>query len=163
MEKTQVTQSLLKDLFSYKEGFLYWKNNSNPAKNGTRFGTLDKSVGYYTGKAVSLGGKWKVHRLIYLYHHGQLPKYIDHINGVRHDNRIENLRAATMQQNNFNTTAKSNTGVKNVVYLASRNLWEVQFTRNRKTIFFKRCASLEEAKLLADTMRAQLHGEFYRE
>lgn len=40
---------------------------------------------------------------------GDWPKdQLDHINGVRDDNRIENLREVTSQQNNFNRKPNSN-------------------------------------------------------
>lgn len=42
------------------------------------------------------------HRLVYYMEHMRLPKFIDHINGIRNDNRICNLREVTSQQNAFN-------------------------------------------------------------
>ena len=42
------------------------------------------------------------HQFIYYYATGELPENIDHINGVRDDNRIMNLRGVTQQQNTFN-------------------------------------------------------------
>jgi hypothetical protein len=43
-----------------------------------------------------------VHRLIFLYHHGYIPDQIDHINRVKTDNRIENLRPCTHSENILN-------------------------------------------------------------
>lgn len=39
------------------------------------------------------------HRLAWLYHHGEWPNVIDHINGDRSDNRICNLRNVTQTEN----------------------------------------------------------------
>jgi hypothetical protein len=39
------------------------------------------------------------HRLAWLYHHGEWPNVIDHINGDRSDNRIANLRNVTQTEN----------------------------------------------------------------
>lgn len=39
------------------------------------------------------------HRLIWFFHNGKLPDEIDHINGVRDDNRIENLRSVNRYGN----------------------------------------------------------------
>ena len=51
-------------------------------------------------RATRVHGKAKlVHRIIYALHTGTLPEMIDHINGVRDDNRIDNLRAATHSMN----------------------------------------------------------------
>ena len=44
------------------------------------------------------------HRITYLLHNPDMDQSltIDHINGIKTDNRIENLRAISNQQNNFN-------------------------------------------------------------
>ena len=44
------------------------------------------------------------HRIVYLYHNPDMDQSlsIDHINGIRSDNRIDNLRLVTMQENHFN-------------------------------------------------------------
>jgi hypothetical protein len=56
------------------------------------------------------GKNYAAHRLAWLYVHGAWPPCdIDHRNGVRSDNRIDNLRLATRSQNNQNQrAAKSN-------------------------------------------------------
>ena len=48
--------------------------------------------------------KYSAHRLVYLLHNPDMDQslQIDHINGIKTDNRIENLRAVGAQQNNFN-------------------------------------------------------------
>jgi hypothetical protein len=69
-----------------------------------------KEAGYirckvtYENKAYRIQG----HRLAWYLHYGILPNNsIDHIDGVRSNNKIENLRDVTNQQNSWNrTTAK---------------------------------------------------------
>ena len=53
------------------------------------------------------------HQLIYYTHYGTIPDIIDHINQDITDNRIENLRESTRQQNALNTDAKGYTELKN--------------------------------------------------
>lgn len=53
------------------------------------------------------GKQYKAHRLIFAYFNGYFPIEIDHINRVRTDNRIENLRSATRQLNHDNTVRNS--------------------------------------------------------
>jgi hypothetical protein len=62
----------------------------------------------------SLDGQHKkaaIHRIMYYAHHPEWDIYdpkkcIDHIDGNRQNNKIENLRPVTFQQNSFNRTAK---------------------------------------------------------
>ena len=99
----ELTQDLVKELFKYKDGFLYWKNINqycHNRKNGDKVGNIE-SIGYYV---TSINNKkYKLHRLIFLYHHGYLPEFIDHIDNNKINNKIENLREATRLQNNRNS------------------------------------------------------------
>jgi hypothetical protein len=98
-----ITQTRLRELFTYrKDGFLVRKQNSSTAKAGDITNSLHKSTGYYRVSAD--GTIYDVHRLIYIYHFGAIPKKleIDHINRTRNDNRIENLRLVTSSQNKCN-------------------------------------------------------------
>ena len=97
-----ITQDYLKEHFDYKDGQLTRKNKSGRYKSGTPIGSIHKSTGY---ARTNINRKdYLVHRLIYLYHYGVLHSdlEIDHINGIRADNRIENLRMVTRQHNQWN-------------------------------------------------------------
>ena len=100
-------------------------------KNGVEFGTINPK-GYVQG---SLKGKTvRAHRACWALFYGEWPDgEIDHINRVRHDNRICNLRVVTTQQNSRNRKKPSNntsgyTGVsfhkasgKYIAYIYSEN------------------------------------------
>lgn len=82
------------------------------------------------------------HRLMFLWHHGYLPKYIDHIDGNRLNNHINNLREATNSQNCMNRGKQSNntSGHSGVGWRKNRNRWDAKIKINGKVIglgFFK--------------------------
>lgn len=81
-------------------GVFRWLVDSNRVKAGDEAGCID-SRGY---RRISVGRSYcKAHRLAWLFVHGNWPIYdIDHINGVRSDNRIENLRDAPTSVNTQN-------------------------------------------------------------
>jgi hypothetical protein len=88
--------------FEYEEGYLIWKCPSSIAvKIGSVAGTASDK-GYIL---ITFGGvSYKAHRLIWTMFNGDIPEgcQIDHINGMRHDNRLENLRLTTNQGNALN-------------------------------------------------------------
>lgn len=92
---------LLHDMFYYYEGNLIRLTYRAPnAKAGDKAGYVSKADGY---TRVNIDGKnYLLHRLIFLMHNNYIPKYIDHIDGDKSNNRIENLREATSNQNNYN-------------------------------------------------------------
>lgn len=70
----------------------------------------------------------KAHRIIWAIYTGSYPEqYIDHLNGVRSDNRICNLRAVDKQENGVNTKIHSNnsSGVSGVMWCKRTKRWEV--------------------------------------
>lgn len=77
------------------------------------------------------------HRLAYLYTHGYIPEIVDHINGNRSDNRIENLRPSTKQLNAQNikkANASNKLGLLGV-HKGQRGRFEAKIMVSRKNIF----------------------------
>lgn len=95
-----ITQKQIRDLFEYRNGNLYWKmSRGNHIKTGDRDG-WDQKDGY---RRIKINDKsYSSHRVIFLYHHGYLPEFLDHIDGNRSNNNISNLRGATKQENGMN-------------------------------------------------------------
>ena len=156
-----LTQKETRDYFDYIDGVLYWKvQKSNVVKVGQPAGSLDERTGYYR---IHINSKLhKTHRLIFLYHHGYMPTQVDHIDGDRMNNRIENLREATSSQNNQNRKATSSSGVKGVVWHKQSKKWIASICVNRKGVHLGSFLSIEEAALVANKARQSAHGEFYR-
>lgn len=162
MEREYPTKEELCRLFEYKDGNLICKqktNNKSRIKIGDVIGTIG-SDGYYKTKIN--GVFYFVHRLIFLMHYGFVPKIIDHINGIRSDNRIQNLREATQRQNSYNRKLRINnkSGVKNVCWDPNANLWKVQISIDGKQTNCGFFASLEDARIRATALRKKHHRDF---
>lgn len=100
------------ELFVYEEnGFL-----KKRASNVKPYPWYERKDGYY--QTMVRGKHYLLHRLVWLYHYGRFAKEIDHINGNKKDNRIENLRSCTRQENLYNSKKRKDnkTGYKGVVY-----------------------------------------------
>jgi len=67
----------------------------------------EKRKGYLFCKVFRYGSRYNIaaHRLAWFLYYGELPKnHIDHIDGDRANNKIDNLRDVTQQQNTFNNS-----------------------------------------------------------
>ena len=97
-----ITQELIVGLANYNAdtGVLSWKKTRGGRFAGVSVGCVNKDG--YLQTAINKKSVM-VHRLIWLYVHGDMPKcQIDHINGIKTDNRLENLREADPVQNGQN-------------------------------------------------------------
>lgn len=101
-------EKYIKQHFIYDNGKLIRDDRKNSN------GSFDKD-GYLIVKVK--GKQFKAHRIVWLLHYGKFPeKEIDHINRVRTDNRIENLRECTRTENIHNSYIPINkdTGVRGI-------------------------------------------------
>jgi isopenicillin N synthase-like dioxygenase len=149
------------EAFEYRNGELYWKIMTNPSKKliGKQAGC--KSSGAYG--VVNLDGKnYSIHKVIFCMHKGYIPEVVDHINGIKKDHRIENLRAATHQSNNWNKVTQTNNklGKKNICWNKQNQKYWVQLTKNGNKIVSLFVEDLELAELVAIEARCKYHGEF---
>ena len=64
-------------------------------------GMINKANGYVFVWVYFRGERFKLlkHRLVFFLVHGRFPKEIDHLNGIKTDNRIENLREVSGSEN----------------------------------------------------------------
>lgn len=122
------------DRFEYKDGLLYYKKTIGCMKKGSTVGSEDKD-GYI--KTIINRQTWRVHRIIFFMHNNYLPEYLDHIDGNPKNNKIENLRPATVSENNLNRGKhKRNTsGYKGVTWVASANKFSARLAVDKKRLF----------------------------
>lgn len=132
-----MTQDELKTKLSYDptSGMFYWVSGVPSTMIGKRAGTTDIS-GY---RRIGINNKtYLEHRLVWLYAHGYFPTHcIDHINGVKDDNRIRNLREATNTENMENRQKQRNntSGFIGVTWNKSKKKWQSQLMKHGKNYF----------------------------
>lgn len=92
-------QVMIHDLLEYRDGQLFWRVTRGRQKAGNRAGYLCANGRRY----VKIDEKLMLeHRVIWMMHHEEMPEFLDHVDGNPLNNRIENLRPATKQQNAMN-------------------------------------------------------------
>lgn len=90
--------------------------------------------------------KYKMHRVAWAIYHGEWPDQIDHINGDRADNRIDNLRNVSKRENSLNHRLRpdNKSGCPGVNWHASGK-WIAQIRDAGKYVYLGSFANLEDA------------------
>ena len=146
--------------FYYLDGKLYWKVARGKKRIGDRAG--NGSIRGY--RYVMLDGKnYLEHRVVWRIVNGAWPAgELDHINGVRDDNRIENLREATNQQNQFNRKSEkdSSSQYKGVSWYKLSKKWRAYYQHKGKLYHLGLYETEEEAAEAYRKATEHLHKEY---
>ena len=141
-------------------GIFIWKKRKG---QNTKVG---KAAGGKTGhgyQAIMLeGSTYKAHRLAFLLCHGWLPCGIDHINGVRDDNRIINLRECTPKQNGANRGVNKNntSGYKGVTFDNGHKRWRARLGTGGVEYYLGLYDCKIEAAKAYNVKALEMFGEF---
>ena len=144
-----LTYEWVHKLFNYspETGDLIWKlPTANRVYPGDTFGALCKTHGYIQGYV--FGKLYKAHRLIWLYIYGYFPENeIDHINRIRNDNRLCNLREVSRQCNLRNSKIQINntSRITGVCFHIKANKWVAHIILNNKSKYLGIFSSYDEA------------------
>jgi len=152
-----LTQERLKEVVHYdpETGLFTRKKDVGKYKKG-------EIVGYTNGRGwlrFKIDYKhYKLHRLAFLYMTGKLPEEVDHINGVKWDNRWCNLREATRSLNaaNIKTKGNSKTGYQGVT--PSGKEFKAVVTFKKKQYFSENFKCPKEAHEEYKRMKEEIYG-----
>jgi hypothetical protein len=160
--KEELTSERLRELLDYnpKNGEFVWRVSCR----GTKAGDIAGTSGTEGRRHITIGySRYKAHRLAWLYVYGSFPtKLIDHINGDPTDNRIANLREATMSENLHNQRAAhkhNKTGILGVQWRQDKNKFRTRIVVSGKEINLGYFDTAEEAKEAYLAAKAK-HHEF---
>jgi len=93
------------------------------------------------------GKAYGQHRVAWLLVHGYWPYEIDHVNGIKMDNRLCNLRAVSSSENSRNKPRQSNnlSGITGVRFCTKRKRWVSQIKFQGRVEFLGRYRDLFNA------------------
>ncbi|WP_447547032.1 HNH endonuclease, partial [Salmonella enterica] len=145
--KENLSFEQVSSLFQYnKDNGLFFRNTGRGSYKREWTAGTRQTNGYMF--FIIDGKKYLAHRLAFLLVHGRYPDgVIDHINGVRNDNRIENLRDVSQGQNTKNVKVSLARKMKFAGYHfdSSTGLWAAEAKVKRKRYHLGRFNSKEEA------------------
>lgn len=130
-----ITQKEIKNLLHYDKdtGIFNWLKEIKYSKHNIGDIAGKNSINTMGYMTIMLNRKrYLTHRLAWLYVHGVWPKVIDHINGIKTDNRIENLRVVTVRQNQQNRVEHRNGKLVGASYNKRDKKWNSKIVINGK-------------------------------
>lgn len=161
-QRKMLTVDILREILDYDpdSGKFIWKvKMSTKAMPGYIAGCKRKNNGYRVLRI--FGVNYHEHRLAWMHFYGHMPDCdIDHINAIRNDNRISNLRLATSTENKRNSIHKNNTGLIGASYSSINGKYRAQIRVEGARIFLGWFNSAEEASAAYIAASEKHHGEF---
>lgn len=157
--------NLMKDHLEYNpvSGEFRWKNSRCRIKGGVIAGSL-RSDGYRQIKF--MGKLYLSHRIAWEFVNGKIPDgmEIDHVNVIKNDNRIINLRLATREDNQHNHGIRKNnsSGVKGVHWHKGIGKWQVRIMVGKNRVHLGYFSENKDAEKAAIEARELLHGKYAR-
>lgn len=146
-----LTQARLKELMTYDADTGVFTRTKSVPRAGMRVSEKPNSDGY-----LHFCIDYKLylqHRAAWLYVYGEFPdKHLDHINRIKTDNRLCNLRVVTDFENSQNIAPAKNNLYPNVNWVEKKNSFRVRVKSAGKehVRYFK---SFEDAKKCSDELR----------
>ena len=162
---TVLTQERLKELLHYEAdtGVFIWSSARGSSGAGRIAGSL-RPDGY---RQIQVNGKsYQEHRLAWLYAYGEFPSgkkcLIDHIDGNKTNNRLDNLRACSDFENQRNTRKRvtNTSGFKGVSWDKKSKKWQAQIYIDGKKRTVGRYSIKEDAHAARCAVAEKVHKEF---
>lgn len=157
-----ISHEEIRRLLTYKpdSGKFFWNQKINQVDGEA--GWINPETGYRIIKVCGI--KVMAHRLTWFWVYGEWPTdRLDHQNGNRDDQRIDNLRPASDRQNSGNTrTRKDNALGTKGVRLHESGRYQARIWDGKRHRHLGLFDTIEEAKAAYDAVATHLFGEFAR-
>jgi len=171
-KETEITPALLHEILHYdsESGLLFWKRrpremfSSDRICNSWNSRFTDKeaftfvSLGYRRGAI--FGRPYPAHRVVWAMEYGEWPDgNIDHIDHDRQNNKINNLRVVTKQENSKNQSLRNTnkSGVNGVSWYKRDSKWQAFIEVDGKSKCLGRFVNIEDA-IAARANADRVHG-----
>ncbi len=169
-QRTRLTRADFLSIFAMdpETGGLTWKVERRVGRGKGRLMRIAGDPAGFMGsngyQMISVGReRFPAHRIVWLIVHGDWPGgEIDHINGVRDDNRPCNLRVATGNQNRANTPSRAKSGLKGVTRPKQTTRYVAQITVDGKNCYLGCFKTAEDAHAAYSVAARAAFGEFAR-
>lgn len=158
-----------KEIFNYNEGKLFWAVDRHKLPAGDEAGWEDKDGYLLVTLPRNLkpeGGRvFKAHRIIWEMFNGDIPEgmLIDHIDGNKKNNKLENLRLATYKQNFWNRKPVESKVASKGVQLSENGRYRARIRHpNGQRVSLGNWETEAEASAAYQTAAMLLFGDFAR-